>query len=188
MRGRGGFIGANVTPATTGVNSAASGVWTVREAESLKRAGTWPIIVIGIPQKAWVTGITTDAAGWDQSPPGGAALGTVERVTDDNPATGAGTESNANYIQIDLGQTRTISGVFVRGLQIPGNWNSTYAAGRTISVSTNGSSFTTYSTTGTAAELNSLQVYRNGPVQARYIRLSQSVSGFLAVSEFYPEG
>ena len=38
MRGRGGFIGANVTPATT----AASGVWTVREAESLRRAGQWP--------------------------------------------------------------------------------------------------------------------------------------------------
>ena len=42
MRGRGGFIGANVTPAAAGGNSAASGVWTVREAESLKRAGTWP--------------------------------------------------------------------------------------------------------------------------------------------------
>jgi hypothetical protein len=173
-----------VTPAAAGVNSAASGVWTVREAESLKRAGTWPIIVIGIPQKAWVTAITAD----DQWETNTAATGTVARVTDDNPATGAGTDSNANYIQIDLGQTRTISGVFVRGLQIPGNWNSTYAAGRTISVSTNGSSFTTYSTTGTAAELNSLQVYRNGPVQARYIRLSQLNSGFLAVSEFYPEG
>jgi hypothetical protein len=43
MRGRGGYIGTNVTPAAAGVNSAAIGVWTVREAESLKRAGTWPI-------------------------------------------------------------------------------------------------------------------------------------------------
>jgi hypothetical protein len=42
MRARGGFIGANVTPAASAINSAASGVWTVREAESLKRAGTWP--------------------------------------------------------------------------------------------------------------------------------------------------
>jgi hypothetical protein len=42
MRARGGFIGANVTPAIAAANSAASGVWTVREAESLKRAGTWP--------------------------------------------------------------------------------------------------------------------------------------------------
>jgi hypothetical protein len=42
MRGRGGFIGANVTPASAAANSAAGGVWTVREAESLKRAGTWP--------------------------------------------------------------------------------------------------------------------------------------------------
>jgi hypothetical protein len=42
MRARGGYIGANVTPASAGINSAASGVWTVREAEALKRAGTWP--------------------------------------------------------------------------------------------------------------------------------------------------
>ena len=46
MRGRGGFIGANVTPASAAVNSAASGVWTVQEAESLKRAGTWPTSLI----------------------------------------------------------------------------------------------------------------------------------------------
>jgi hypothetical protein len=42
MRGRGGFIGANATPASAAVNSAAGGIWTLREAESLKRAGTWP--------------------------------------------------------------------------------------------------------------------------------------------------
>jgi len=42
MRGRGGFIGANVTPASAAINSAAGGVWTVREAEALNRAGTWP--------------------------------------------------------------------------------------------------------------------------------------------------
>jgi len=46
MRGRGGFIGANVTPASAALNSAASGVWTVREAESLKRAGTWPSALV----------------------------------------------------------------------------------------------------------------------------------------------
>jgi len=38
MRGRGGFIGFNRAATTT----AASGVWTVREAESLRRAGEWP--------------------------------------------------------------------------------------------------------------------------------------------------
>jgi len=43
MRGRGGYIGANVTPVASAFNSAAGGVWTVREAESLKRAGTWPV-------------------------------------------------------------------------------------------------------------------------------------------------
>jgi len=38
----GGYIGFNRVPATSAVNSAASGVWTLREAESFKRAGTWP--------------------------------------------------------------------------------------------------------------------------------------------------
>jgi hypothetical protein len=42
-RARGGYIGFNRTAATSAINSAASGVWTVREAEALKRAGTWPI-------------------------------------------------------------------------------------------------------------------------------------------------
>ena len=187
MRGRGGFIGANVTPASAGVNSAASGVWTLREAEALKRAGAWPT-VLGVPQKAWVSAITySDGGNWDTGVPDSAAVGRPGNVTDDNPATGAGA-SSATYIQIDLGQTRTISGVYVRGLQIPGYWNSGYVAGKTISVSTNGSSFTAYSATGTAAELNSLQIYRNGAVQARYIRLSPATSGFIAVSEFYPEG
>lgn len=39
MRGRqGGFIGATVTPTT----SAASGIWSLREAERFVRGGTWP--------------------------------------------------------------------------------------------------------------------------------------------------
>jgi hypothetical protein len=42
-RPRGGYIGYNAAPAASALNSAASGVWTLREAEALKRAGTWPI-------------------------------------------------------------------------------------------------------------------------------------------------
>ena len=42
-RPRGGYIGHNAAPAAAALNSAASGVWTLREAESLRRAGTWPI-------------------------------------------------------------------------------------------------------------------------------------------------
>jgi hypothetical protein len=41
-RPRAGYIGFNRVPAASAVNSAAVGVWTVREAEALKRAGTWP--------------------------------------------------------------------------------------------------------------------------------------------------
>lgn len=42
MRPRGGYIGFNRVPAASTANSAASGAWTLREAEALKRAGTWP--------------------------------------------------------------------------------------------------------------------------------------------------
>lgn len=43
-RPRGGYVGHSVSPAASAVNSAASGVWTLREAEQLKRAGTWPTV------------------------------------------------------------------------------------------------------------------------------------------------
>lgn len=39
MRAQGGYIGFRRTP----TNTAASGVWTLREAESSRRAGTWPL-------------------------------------------------------------------------------------------------------------------------------------------------
>ena len=41
-RPRAGYIGFNRVPAASAVNSAAGGVWTVREAEAMRRAGTWP--------------------------------------------------------------------------------------------------------------------------------------------------
>ena len=41
-RPRGGFIGYNPAPAASAFNSSAGGIWTLREAEALKRAGTWP--------------------------------------------------------------------------------------------------------------------------------------------------
>jgi len=41
-RPRAGYIGFNRVPASSAFNSAASGVWTVREAEAMRRAGTWP--------------------------------------------------------------------------------------------------------------------------------------------------
>jgi hypothetical protein len=38
----GGYIGFNRVPAASALNSAASGIWTLREAEAMRRAGTWP--------------------------------------------------------------------------------------------------------------------------------------------------
>ena len=36
-------------PAASGVNSEAGGVWTLRDAERFKRAGTWPIALTPVP-------------------------------------------------------------------------------------------------------------------------------------------
>jgi hypothetical protein len=41
-RPRAGYIGFNRVPAASAMNSVASGVWTLREAEAMRRAGTWP--------------------------------------------------------------------------------------------------------------------------------------------------
>jgi hypothetical protein len=45
-RPRGGFIGANEAVAASGFNSAARGIWAINEAESLRRAGTWPMCFV----------------------------------------------------------------------------------------------------------------------------------------------
>jgi hypothetical protein len=45
MRDRkGGYIGFDRVPAQSAVNSAAVGVWSLREAERFRRAGTWPTL------------------------------------------------------------------------------------------------------------------------------------------------
>lgn len=41
----GGYIGHRPAPATSATNSAAGGMWTLREAQRLKQGGTWPSAV-----------------------------------------------------------------------------------------------------------------------------------------------
>ena len=57
----GGYIGFNRVPAASAVNSAAVGMWTLREAEALKRAGTWPTLP-AIPQTISGLQLWLDAA------------------------------------------------------------------------------------------------------------------------------
>jgi len=63
-RPRGGYIGFNRVPAASAINSVASGVWTLREAEALKRAGTWPSAptVPGTPTALSATGGNAQAS------------------------------------------------------------------------------------------------------------------------------
>ena len=87
MRPRGGYIGFSRVPATTAVNSAASGIWTLREAEALKRAGTWPTAFVNPTS---ITGLqlwldASDSATLFDATTGGslvAADGTVARWED----------------------------------------------------------------------------------------------------------
>jgi hypothetical protein len=64
-RPRGGYIGHYATPAASGVSSQASGVWTLREAESLKRAGTWPTVPEQGSPPATPTGLAQTACDTD---------------------------------------------------------------------------------------------------------------------------
>jgi hypothetical protein len=87
MRGRGGYIGFNRVPAAAAFNSAASGVWTLREAESLKRGGTWPVAFVNPTQlsglQLWLD--ASDSSTLYDATSGGslvAADGTVKRWED----------------------------------------------------------------------------------------------------------
>ena len=61
MRQPGGYIGFNRVPAASAINSAASGVWTLREAEAMRRAGTWPRVP-QVPQQIAGLQLWLDAA------------------------------------------------------------------------------------------------------------------------------
>ena len=99
-RGRGGYIGFNRVPAASAVNSEASGAWTLREAEALKRAGTWPIAFLNPTQ---ITGLqlwldASDAQTLFDATTGGslvAADGTVARWQDKSGNNRHATQSTA---------------------------------------------------------------------------------------------
>jgi hypothetical protein len=97
-RPRAGYIGFNRVPAASADNSAASGVWTLREAQQLKQAGTWPT--------ATPPPLSTSTSGW---------TGNGSEATKLARATLAGTNTNSNTITINnaglLRLTGTTSGV-----------------------------------------------------------------------------
>jgi len=107
MRGRGGYIGFNRVPAASATNSAASGLWTVREAESLKRAGTWPVAppdVVGSGLQLWLD--ASDRQTLFDATSGGslvAADGVVRRWEDKS--------GNARHVSGSSGPTRKTSAV-----------------------------------------------------------------------------
>jgi hypothetical protein len=97
-RPRAGYIGFNRTPASSAANSAASGVWTLREAQEFKQAGTWPT--------AALPPLSPSTSGW---------TGNGSEATKLARATLTGTNTNSNTITINnaglLRITATTSGV-----------------------------------------------------------------------------
>ena len=85
-RQQGGYIGFNRVPAASAFNSAASGRWTLREAEAMRRAGTWPrapIFGFGGSLQLWLD--ASDASTLYDSTSGGALVaadGAVARWED----------------------------------------------------------------------------------------------------------
>jgi hypothetical protein len=108
MRGLGGYIGFNRVPAASSVNSAAVGVWNLREAESLKRAGTWPsffnnpLSLAGL--QLWLDASNANSL-YDATSGGSlvASGGTVRRWED--------LSGNANHATGSTGPTRSVSAV-----------------------------------------------------------------------------
>lgn len=101
MRPYGGLIGANPTTASAAISSAAGGVWSLRDAERLKRAGTWPTSP-AIPQtisglQLWLDG--SDASTLYDATTGGslvAADGAVARWEDKSGNARHATQGTAN--------------------------------------------------------------------------------------------
>jgi len=65
-RPRAGYIGFNRVPAASALNSAAGGVWTVREAEAMRRAGTWPSAYVVPPNAILAVNFNVNYTDWAQ--------------------------------------------------------------------------------------------------------------------------
>lgn len=102
--------------------------------------------------------------------------------------TEAGTYAET-YVQLDLGKASVINGIVV-GTDYSGNmgFSQVYTDNKDLSVSTNGSSWTTVGSTGTFA--SSIKTVSITPVSARYIKVSKpggdASASYLPVTQFYP--
>jgi hypothetical protein len=126
MRPRGGIIGASVTP----TQSAASGVWTVREAERYTRAFQWPgtITPAGIPNLAlWLD--ASDSTTFYDATSGGALVSAGNAVARWNDKSGnclnATQGSSGNQPTRTAGVRQGLDGLTFSGtsqfLTIPGS-------------------------------------------------------------------
>ncbi|NBW22927.1 MAG: hypothetical protein EBR82_84780 [Caulobacteraceae bacterium] len=116
MRPRGGIIGATVQPGASAFNSAAGGIWTLREAEAFKRAGTWPRLLQAPTDlsglQLWLD--ASDASTLFDATTGGslvAADGGVARWEDKSGNGRHATQSNASYRP--LKKTSVVNGLAV---------------------------------------------------------------------------
>lgn len=98
-----------------------------------------------------------------------------------------GTNSSSNeFITLDLGSNRNINRVVVGSDfngTLSGGWGKWYTENKLIQVSTDNTNWTNVGNTGT---FNSgIQSYSFGTISARYVRLYNGGSGYIAVTEFY---
>jgi hypothetical protein len=96
---------------------------------------------------------------------------------------------NPEFIRADVGSTKTLTQIII-GYDylnnLPGGWGVSYTAGLTVGVSTDGTNYTTITTTPTYASTgstNGLVTISLGSVSARYVRLSKP-SAYICTLEF----
>lgn len=98
-----------------------------------------------------------------------------------------GTNFSSNeFITLDLGSNQNINRVVVGSdfnNTLAGGWGKGYTENKLIQVSTDNINWTNVGNTGT---FNSgIQLYSFDTISARYVRLYNSGSGYISVTEFY---
>jgi len=197
VRQPGGYIGFNRVPAASGLNSAASGMWTLREAEAMRRAGTWPrasidafyssVVLLlnmngtngsttftdGSASTKTVAGSGDAATSTTQSKFGGASVvfdGTGDFLSVANNADfdfGSGDLTIEAWVYISANSTADIDGN--RGANIVNTWNAV-APIRGYALNISGSS----STTGTGLAFDTWGGSNNGTLYRATVAVAQS--------------
>jgi hypothetical protein len=173
----GGLMGVRRVP----IQQSTSGVWTLDEQILAQKGFDWPltgavlISAITYSQSSIYSGTTAATNGPMTD---GLQTGT-------ETATGS---STGEWIKMDLGATYSVDRVVIGNASNsapPGGWGSSYTSNMDLQYSLDDSNWTTIVNTGDRSPFNFLYTISFSAVSARYIRLVNTSSTWIALTEFY---